>query len=198
MAAAMAVLGDLLHDTQCAAGGEVSARNPSFGQVQLARHACGEGRHHINGAWPGAVGGQAAHAGRGSGAEPRGPGEGALRQRPGVSAPRGTHHPQPWPRRRRAGCRRQGMERAGRASPRQAGREGGARRRLPLRQHPCSGPIIALAHGAGASGAAGPVAAAAHAAARAGTATATAGAGVALGGGAGGGEAVWAHGPPGP
>eukprot|EP00965_Chrysotila_dentata_P004447 144662-Pleurochrysis_carterae.AAC.1 len=36
----MAVLGDLLHDAHCAAGGGVTARDPFFGLVQLARHAC--------------------------------------------------------------------------------------------------------------------------------------------------------------
>eukprot|EP00965_Chrysotila_dentata_P023550 780646-Pleurochrysis_carterae.AAC.1 len=40
VAAAMAVLGDLLHDALCAAGGGVAASDPSFGMVGLARHAC--------------------------------------------------------------------------------------------------------------------------------------------------------------
>eukprot|EP00965_Chrysotila_dentata_P085929 2835344-Pleurochrysis_carterae.AAC.1 len=40
VAAAVAVLGDLLHDAHCAAGGGMAADDPSFGMVELARHAC--------------------------------------------------------------------------------------------------------------------------------------------------------------
>eukprot|EP00965_Chrysotila_dentata_P134352 4442763-Pleurochrysis_carterae.AAC.1 len=38
VAAAMAVLDDMLHNAHCAAGGGVAAGDPSFGMVELARH----------------------------------------------------------------------------------------------------------------------------------------------------------------
>eukprot|EP00965_Chrysotila_dentata_P031902 1063797-Pleurochrysis_carterae.AAC.1 len=36
----MSVLGDLLHDAHCAAGGAVAHADPTFGLGQLARQAC--------------------------------------------------------------------------------------------------------------------------------------------------------------
>eukprot|EP00965_Chrysotila_dentata_P054350 1803339-Pleurochrysis_carterae.AAC.1 len=40
IAAAMAVLGDLMHDAHCAAGGGAVSRDASFRMVELARLAC--------------------------------------------------------------------------------------------------------------------------------------------------------------